>query len=125
MAGPNIPLANLIASISGDPTPLYRTLGQVKGSLSNFASGAGIGGAAVFGGLAIGAGLITKGLFDSALAAADLRETLSKDDQVFGDSSGIVKGTADDLADRFGIVKQVTLDAAANIGLIGKAAGLT
>jgi hypothetical protein len=61
----------------------------------------------------------------SILGAADLGETMSKVDVVFGKSSQVVSAFADEMAAKFGANKQVMLDAAASIGLVGKAAGLS
>lgn len=78
---------------------------------------------------AVGAGLGTAGLVsflsDAATAASDLNETISKTGQVFGSASGQVTAFADEMADQFGAVKQVTLDAASMFGLIAQGAGMT
>ena len=55
--------------------------------------------------------------------ASDLKETLSKVDQVFGTSSKAVRDQADSLAKAYGLPKGAMLDAAASIGLVGKASG--
>ncbi len=55
--------------------------------------------------------------------AVNLGESISKVDTVFGESSTIIKGTAESLAKDFGLSKQAILDAASGIGLVGKAAG--
>lgn len=54
-----------------------------------------------------------------------LFETMNKVDVTFGKSRGTVVAMANDMAARFGTVKGVSLDAAANVGLIGQAAGMT
>jgi hypothetical protein len=61
----------------------------------------------------------------AADAASDLEETVSKVGFVFGKSGQIALDAADEMADRYGIVKREFLDAAASIGLVGKASGLT
>lgn len=59
----------------------------------------------------------------SVKAASDLNETVSKVGFTFNHSADIVLKGADDMAARFGTPKKQFLDAAAGIGLIGKAAG--
>jgi len=83
---------------------------------------AGVGAVAI--GAAGGAG-IAAALFDSAKKAADLGESLSKTRASFGGDAKQIEAAADDLAKRFGLVKQETLDAATAIGLMGSAAGLS
>ncbi len=62
---------------------------------------------------------------DFVMAASDLQETMNKVQQVFGSSSSVITTMTDDLADRFGLVKKTTLDAAASIGLVGQASGMS
>lgn len=57
--------------------------------------------------------------------AANLGETVSKTKEVFGEATGAIIAQADEMAAKFGIQKQVSLDAASSFGLIGKAAGLS
>lgn len=64
-------------------------------------------------------------LKDGVKAAANLNETLSKVDTVFGPAAAKVKAQADEMAQAFGLPKGPMLDAAASIGLIGKASGLS
>lgn len=59
------------------------------------------------------------------MAASDLNEVLSKTGVVFGPQASIVTDAADRMAERFGMSKTVFLDAAAGMGLVGKAAGYT
>jgi len=56
---------------------------------------------------------------------SNLIETMNKVDVAFGNSAGTVTGFANEMADKFGSVKNVTLDAAAGMGLILQAAGMT
>lgn len=58
-------------------------------------------------------------------AGSTLFETMNKIDVTFGKSRGTVVAMANEMATRFGTVKNVALDAAANVGLIGQAAGMT
>lgn len=64
------------------------------------------------------------GITKAISAAADLNETLSKTGVVFDTQTASIVGLADQLAKSFGLNKQVILDAASSVGLIGKAAGL-
>ena len=57
--------------------------------------------------------------------ASNLTETIQKTTQVFGANTLAVMDAADDMASRFGTLKSEFLDSASNLGLIGKASGLT
>jgi hypothetical protein len=73
---------------------------------------------------AAGASIVTA--FQKAIdKGADLTETMSKVKEVFGGSTAKIMTMADDMAKRFGSVRGVTLDAAANLGLVAQGAGLT
>lgn len=58
-------------------------------------------------------------------AASDLNETLSKSQQVFGDSAAAVDAFARQAADSIGQSRQQALDAASTFAIFGKSAGLT
>lgn len=75
----------------------------------------------------LGAGAVAGGgfLVKAISAASDLGETLSKVGTVFGEQAGQVTGFANQMAKDFGLPKTAVLDAAASIGLIGKASGLS
>lgn len=91
---------------------LGKGLGGVKGAIGA------VGGA--FAAVKVG------GFFKNAImGASDLNETLSKVGTVFGESQKQVSGFADKMAKDFGLPKQEILDAAASIGLVGKASGLS
>ena len=99
-------------------------LGRARSMLTSFAAksvrigiGAGLG--------ALGVGGIGAGLLSAAKRAADLGESVSKVRVVFGASAQGMIDQADDLARRFGVVKQSALDAGAAFGLMGRAAGMT
>jgi hypothetical protein len=64
-------------------------------------------------------------LLGGITGAADLNESLSKVGVTFGPAAGTVTAAADELASKFGIVKQTTLDAASSFGLIAQGAGLS
>lgn len=95
-------------------------LGKAKSMLTGFASKAitvGLG--------AAGAGSVAGGLLLAAKKAADLGESVSKVKVVFGGASKGMIDQADELARKFGVVKQSVLDAGAGFGLMGRAAGLS
>jgi hypothetical protein len=71
-----------------------------------------------------GAG-IAGGLLAAAKKSADLGESISKVRVVFGRSANGMIDQADELARKFGVVKQSALDAGAGFGLMGRAAGLS
>lgn len=79
---------------------------------------AGLGAGAVVGSAI---GFLTK----AVTAASDLAETVNKVTEAFGSASTGVIRFADEMADKFGLVKKVTLDAAANIGLILQGSGVS
>jgi hypothetical protein len=77
----------------------------------------------------IGMGLAAAGVAnfvrDLADAGGDMIETMNKVNVVFGNSAGTIFTMADDMATNLGAVKVTTLDAAAGIGLMGQAAGMS
>jgi hypothetical protein len=77
-----------------------------------------LGGASVVG--AIGAGYVK-----AAMAASDFNEQVNKVATVFGPAARTVMAEADAMARKFGVSKIVYMDAAGQIGLIGKAAGMS
>lgn len=108
--------------------------GRLAGSI------AGVGTAATGAGLAVaamgGKMLVALGVFGLAYKVAaffatgikgamDLGETMSKVGEVFGASTEKVTNQADTMAKRFGLNKNTLLGAAADIGLIAKASGLS
>ena len=74
--------------------------------------------AAALGAIAVGGKLAVS-------AAADLGETLSKTDVLFGNTSETIKTWSKTTATAFGISRQEALDAATTFATFGKAAGLT
>jgi hypothetical protein len=123
-------LGDAVVEVRADLNPLSKNLGTAEGMVRKFTSG--LGGSVVAGittGLTTASvGLIASAggaLFDAARKAADLGETLSKVKTTFGADAAVVSDFADEMAKKFGLVRQETLDAAASIGLIGQAAGLS
>jgi hypothetical protein len=76
-------------------------------------------------GLIQGARRIAEGIQSIVTGGSDLTETIQKAQVTFGDATAIVTSGADQMAHRFGVAKGEFIDAAASIGLIGKAAGLS
>lgn len=105
----------LTVRVLSDTRPLQGGLRGVGRSLIRF------GATAVAAGGAAAAALGVK----AVSAASDLNEVTSKTGVVFGDSSKIITRASERMADKFGIVKTEFLEGASNIGLVGKASGLT
>lgn len=105
----------LTVRVLSDTRPLQSGLRGVGRSLIRFgATAVAAGGAAA---AALGVRAVS--------AASDLNEVTSKTGVVFGDSSKIIIRASERMADKFGIVKTEFLEGASNIGLVGKASGLT
>jgi hypothetical protein len=103
------------AGMAGIKNRLTQFAGSVRGAVSiPVAIGAGLAGAG-----------LTRFLIGATESAGDLNETLSKVGVVFGASSGKVIGFADDMAEKFGLVKREMLDAAASFGLVLQGSGMT
>jgi hypothetical protein len=134
-------LAELFVQISGNAAPLHSTLGLVHAQLLSMVGlggqvGAGIA-ASVAGpllgvsaaaatgiGLAvIAAGALTAGLAKAAMMAGHLNEAFNKAEQIFGSSVGQISSLADELADKYGVVKTIVLDTAASFGAQLQGAG--
>lgn len=75
------------------------------------------------GAVAAGA-LVAKGLGSTVNAAADLGETVSKANELFGDSVDDVVEYGDAAADALGQSKQEAIDAASSFAIYGRSAGL-
>jgi len=133
-------LAELVVEITGKDSALRSTLDSAHralGSLTKASAGAlgelgagfnRIGGQAAFllgASASAGGAAMAVGLYKAAGAASDLSETMNKADVVFGPASESVKAQAQEMADAFGYPKKTFIDAAASLGLIGKAAGQT
>jgi hypothetical protein len=115
-------LAELFVSIEAEDSAMKRTLASVRGDLASMAKMRfNIPGGGLLGMLGIGAGVA--GLDKAISGASDLAETISKVGAVFGSSSKLVTGAADEMAQAFGIPKREFLDAASQFGLIAKGMG--
>jgi len=118
-------LGSATVSIRADDSPLARGLERSHGRLVSFVdrgnalmrdAGKKLLAAAAGGGLSYT-------LYKAVQRAGDLNETLSKVGAVFGPEAVKVIALADQMADSYGTSKQEILDAAAGLGLIGKASG--
>lgn len=117
-------LAGLFVDITARDDEMKRQIGGLKGQLSTMGVAIGtaagnLAASAISGAASALAGFISRGIS----GAVNLAETVSKVNTVFGDSAGIITGQAESMAKAFGLPKQAILDAAASIGLVGKAAG--
>lgn len=110
----------------GDSKDLQRAMGDADRASGKLSGALGKVGKAAAVGLAAGAVVAAKGLFDATQAAGDLNETLSKTQAIFGKRDAKQLDIwSDDTARQLGMSKQATLDAAATFGIFGKAAGKT
>ncbi|MHB1210341.1 MAG: phage tail tape measure protein [Acidimicrobiales bacterium] len=104
----------------------FAKLGGVVNGLANGLRSATMGTRGLYSALSLAAG-VAGGfavLRSAVTGASDLAESLSKVRTVFGDSTSVVTSGADEMARKFGVVKGEFIDAAANLGLVGKAAGM-
>lgn len=114
--------------ITGDATGLRKAADDSVGVLEGF--GQKIGAFSVAAGTLLADGIKTGFtaavgfLGDSIGAAGDLNESMSKVQQLFGDSTGAVVDFAAAAATELGQSKQQALDAASTFATFGKAAGL-
>ena len=95
-------LAEAYVDIGANLKPMQAGLGRAKSMLTSFAAK----GALLSLGAVGGAAGIAGGLLAAAKRSADLGESISKVRVVFGQSSKAMIGQADELARRFGVVKQ-------------------
>lgn len=118
-------LAELFVDIKARDQHLQGQLQQTHRSLTAW----GVAAAAAVGTLGAGAIAAAGGAIAGAFAkgvkgAVDLQETLSKVDAIFGDSAASIVSRADEMAEKFGVVKQEYIDAASSFGAAFKSAGM-
>jgi len=119
-------LAEAVVDIKANDRDLDAKLAGAKGKLGKFFDSvksmavplAGVIGAAVV-------AKLTQYIGDAAKSAGDLNETLSKTEVVFGDASSAVVKFADDMQATYGSARTEVLNAASDLGLVGKAIGLS
>lgn len=113
--------------IRTDDAPMSKGLSAAKSKATQWTKGLGESVGKIGAALAVGKFALSgaDALRDAVMSAADLNETASKTGVVFGEAVGTVTAFADDMAAKFGSNKQVMMDAASSIGLIGKAAGMS
>jgi hypothetical protein len=116
-------LAEAYVDISVKMDQLNRGLTSSNARIEQFASKAN----SLLGAIGVGVGVAGAGrmIADLAQQGSNLSETMNKVQVVFGSASGVVNGMATQMADNFGLVKNVTLDAAANLGLVAQGAGMS
>jgi hypothetical protein len=121
-------LGSTYVKIGADLAPFQKGLASVKNSIMGLATkrfnlpGGGLLGMLGVAGLGVGFGAAIKSVIGGA---SDLSESLNKVGAVFGPAAETIINQADEMAKKFGLNKVVMLDAAAGIGLVGKAAGQT
>lgn len=120
-------LATAFVDIEPNLRPLHAGLSQARTAISSFARGAGgqIPLTIALGASGISLGGLVAGLGDAALKAAKLQEALSKVKITFGKEGSGVLANVDELSEKFGIAKREAADAAAEFGLLAKAAGMS
>ena len=117
-------LAELFVDLKARDEGLRAQVSGVKDQLSAFgvAIGTAVGAlaaSAIARASAALSGFITRGI----AGASDLGETISKVEAIFGEFGKDQVAGADEMARAYGLPKQAILDAAASIGLVGKASG--
>ena len=115
-------------------TGVVKTTGRLAAGTARYAMGLGAASKAasglksILGEIVLAAGFVAIGykvvdfFHKATTGASDFRETVDKVDAVLGDAAPAVVKFSDEMADRFGLVKTVTLDAAS--GFAGLAKGL-
>ena len=137
-------LAELFVEIGGDLKPLNQSLSTARSQLAGMAHYAAQQGRAMSSGLFGGIGSAARraaadlklalvgtsvaaavGLGYAVKKASDLNESINKARVAFGDAAEGIMADATAMGDRFGVAKQDFVDASTEIGLIGKAAGMS
>jgi len=117
-------LAEAYVQIGALTGPLDKALSSIKGKVAGLASMRfNIPGGGLMAALGLGAGAV--GISKAVMGASDLAETISKVQATFGGASKTVTDFADNMAQKFGLVKSPLMDAVSGIGLIAKGAGLS
>lgn len=109
-----------------NPSGLKRAkadIGRAEGGLNKFAAAAKALGPALAIGAAVGSAALIKLAADSVQAASDMEESLSKVEQVFGDSGREVVKWSDDTVAALGMSSGAALETAGNYGALLTAFG--
>jgi hypothetical protein len=116
-------LGEAVVNVTANTRPLSQGLQSAERVVRRFTGTANH----LLGGIGIGIGTagIVHGLARAGEEAADLHESLTKVREAFGPDAKAIMAYADEMADKFGLVKQSTMDAASALGLMGLAAGLS
>lgn len=120
-------LASAFVDIGANLVPLRRGLSEARIAIDSLARGAGgkIPLTIALGASGASIGGLVAGLGDAAIKAAKLQEALSKVKVTFGEEAGGVLANVDALSEKFGVAKREAADAAAEFGLLAKAAGMS
>src|SRR5687768_13122074 len=115
---PGIRAGTAYVDVEGDFTSLNRQLGRRNGDLAKrFARAGGYAGAALAGGLVVGA----KKSID---AASDLEESINKANRTFEKSAPLIQRWSKTSAESLGLSRQAALESAASIGAMLKPMGV-
>lgn len=117
-------LAGLFVDITARDDEMKKQIGGLKNQLSTMGVAIGtaagnLAASAISGAASALASFVSRGVS----GAVNLAETVSKVGTVFGESASAITAQADSMAAAYGLPKRAILDAAASIGLVGKAAG--
>ena len=107
------------ADLKGLDSGLGAALTKVRGAVNVMNSVAGMLG------LSLGVAGVTAGMYSAVQAASALGESISKTKYTFENSFTTINRVVDELATKYGLVRTVALDAAANLGLVTQATGMT
>ena len=116
-------VGNILIGIEADPSGVKPGLDKARKQVAGFGASlgpllSGVAGRAL-GGLTIGAAVVK-----AAGAASDLNEQLSAAGVVFGPQARLVTDAAQEMADKFGVVKSQFIEAANAMGGVFSASGL-
>jgi hypothetical protein len=127
MAG--TPSRTLVLTLTAVTDKFKKGLGDAEGQLGGFGeklAGFGKKAALAFAAVGVAAGALAVKIGKEAISAAsDLSEEISKSGEIFGESAGAIDAWSQTAANAFGQSRRQALQAAANFGIFGKAAGLT
>lgn len=107
------------ADLKGLDSGLGAALTKVRGAVNMMNSVAGMLG------LSLGVAGVTAGMYSAVQAASALGESISKTKYTFENSFTTINRVVDELVTKYGLVRTVALDAAANLGLVTQATGMT
>jgi hypothetical protein len=119
-------LLNSFVSIRGDDEPLQRQVEGVRSQLGVMGVAIGTAAGNLLSSAISGAAAAFRGFIGQTIGGAmALQDTMSATDAIFGESSAVIFRWADDMAARFGAVKNETILAAQQFGSSFKAIGMS